>query len=57
LASKKTGFVFRKSAIAASLLDNLSRDPVLKNAVAFLVAVNVSDKVERFNITARKGCK
>ena len=38
----------------ASSLDNLSRDPVIKNAVAFLVDINVSDKVERFNITARK---
>jgi len=38
----------------ASLLDNLSRDPALKDAVAFLVNINVSDKVERFNITARK---
>ena len=38
----------------ASLLDNLSRDPALKEAVAFLVDINVSDKVERFNITARK---
>jgi predicted RNase H-like HicB family nuclease len=38
----------------ASRLDNLSRDPVLKDAVAFLVDINVSDKVERFNITARK---
>jgi predicted RNase H-like HicB family nuclease len=38
----------------ASLLDTLSRDPSLKDAVAFLVDINVSDKVERFNITARK---
>jgi predicted RNase H-like HicB family nuclease len=38
----------------ASCLDNLCRDPVLKDAVAFLVDINVSDKVERFNITARK---
>ena len=38
----------------ASSLDNLSRDPVLKDAIAFLVDVNVSDKVERFNITARR---
>jgi predicted RNase H-like HicB family nuclease len=38
----------------ASCLDNLSRDPVLRDAVAFLVDVHVSDKVERFNITARK---
>ena len=33
----------------ASSLDNLSRDPALKDAVAFLVDINVSDKVERFN--------
>jgi predicted RNase H-like HicB family nuclease len=38
----------------ASLLDNLSRDPALKDAVVCLVDINVSDKVERFNITARK---
>jgi predicted RNase H-like HicB family nuclease len=38
----------------ASCLDNLSRDPVIKDAVAFLVDINVADKVERFNITARK---
>jgi len=38
----------------ASCLDNLSSDPVIKDAVAFLVDINVSDKVERFNITARK---
>jgi predicted RNase H-like HicB family nuclease len=38
----------------ASSLDNLARDPALNNAIAFLVEVNVSDKVERFNITARK---
>jgi predicted RNase H-like HicB family nuclease len=38
----------------ATSLDNLARDPALKNAIAFSVNVNVSDKVERFNITARK---
>jgi predicted RNase H-like HicB family nuclease len=38
----------------ASMLDNLSRDPALKDAIAFLIDVNVADKVERFNITARK---
>ncbi len=38
----------------ASGLDNLSRDSALKEAVAFLVDVKISDKVERFNITARK---
>jgi predicted RNase H-like HicB family nuclease len=38
----------------ASSLDDLSRDPALKDAIAFIVDINVSDKVERFNITARK---
>jgi predicted RNase H-like HicB family nuclease len=38
----------------ASNLDDLVRDPAIKGAIAFLVTVNVSDKVERFNITARK---
>lgn len=38
----------------ASNLDNLTRDKALKDAIAFLVDVNISDKVERFNITARK---
>jgi len=38
----------------ASSLDNLSRDPVLKDAVAFLVDINVSDHVERFNINGPK---
>lgn len=38
----------------ASNLDDLARDPALKSAIAFLVIINVSDKVERFNITARK---
>lgn len=38
----------------ASNLDDLVRDPALKSAIAFLVTINVSDKVERFNITARK---
>jgi predicted RNase H-like HicB family nuclease len=28
-------------------LDGLVRDPALKNAIAFLVTINVSDKVER----------
>ncbi len=35
-------------------LDDLARDPALKSAIAFLVTINVSDKVERFNITARR---
>jgi predicted RNase H-like HicB family nuclease len=38
----------------ASVLDDLARDPTLKGAIAFLVNINVSDRVERFNITARK---
>ena len=38
----------------ASGLDDLARDPALKDAIAFLVNINVSDKVGRFNIAARK---
>jgi predicted RNase H-like HicB family nuclease len=38
----------------ASNLDNLTRDKALKDAIAFLVDVTISDKVGRFNITARK---
>jgi len=38
----------------SSTLDDLAGDDSMKNAVAFLVNVNVADKVERFNITARK---
>jgi predicted RNase H-like HicB family nuclease len=38
----------------ASGLDDLARDPALKGAIAFLVNIHVSDKVERYNITARK---
>jgi predicted RNase H-like HicB family nuclease len=38
----------------ASNLDDLARDPALKRAIAFLVTINISDKVERFNLTARK---
>jgi predicted RNase H-like HicB family nuclease len=37
-----------------STLDQLAEDRALKNAVAFLVDVDTKDKVERFNITARK---
>jgi predicted RNase H-like HicB family nuclease len=37
-----------------STLDLLAEDRALKNAVAFLVNVDVKDRVERFNITARK---
>jgi hypothetical protein len=35
-------------------LSELAGDDSMKNAVAFLVSVNIADKVERFNITARK---
>jgi hypothetical protein len=38
----------------ASSLDALAKDPAMKGAVAFLVSVRVSEKAERFNITARK---
>lgn len=38
----------------ASTLDTLANDPSLKGAVAFLVSVDVAEKVGRFNITARK---
>jgi len=37
-----------------STLDDLASDPALKGAVAFLVNVDVAEKAERFNITARK---
>ena len=37
-----------------STLDQLAEDRALKNAVAFLVNVHAKDRVERFNITARK---
>ena len=37
-----------------STLDQLAVDRPLKNAVAFLVSVDVKDRVERFNITARR---
>jgi predicted RNase H-like HicB family nuclease len=37
-----------------STLDDLARDPGMRNAVAFLVTVDVAEKAERFNITARK---
>jgi predicted RNase H-like HicB family nuclease len=36
-----------------STLDALAKDPVIKDAYAFLVDVNVAEKAERFNITAR----
>ena len=35
-------------------LDDLAADRAIKDAIAFLVEVDVADKVERFNITARK---
>jgi predicted RNase H-like HicB family nuclease len=38
----------------ASALDDLAGDRAMKGAVVFLVRINMSDKVERFNITARK---
>jgi predicted RNase H-like HicB family nuclease len=38
----------------ASTLDALANDPAMKGAVAFLVNVDVAEKAERFNITARK---
>jgi predicted RNase H-like HicB family nuclease len=38
----------------ASALDALANDMAMKGAVAFLVNVDVAEKVGRFNITARK---
>jgi len=38
----------------ASSLDDLAGDRAMKGAVVFLVSIDISDKVERFNITARK---
>jgi len=38
----------------ASTIDDLADDSALKGAVAFLVKVDISEKAERFNITARK---
>ena len=37
-----------------SSLDQLAKDPAMKGAVAFLVTVDITEKSERFNITARK---
>lgn len=37
-----------------STLDRLAEDRAIKKAIAFLVNVDVKDRVERFNITARK---
>lgn len=38
----------------ASTLDDLAGDPAMKGAVAVLVSVDVSEKVVRYNITARR---
>ena len=38
----------------ASTLDDLAGDPALREAVAFLVRIEIADRIERFNITARK---
>ncbi len=35
-------------------LDDLAGNPAMRNAVAFLVSVDVGEKAERFNITARR---
>lgn len=37
-----------------STLDSLAADPARKGAVAFLVSVDVAERVVRYNITARK---
>jgi predicted RNase H-like HicB family nuclease len=37
-----------------STLDQLAGDPAMKRAVAFLVRVDVAEKAERYNITARR---
>ena len=37
-----------------SSLDDLAGDDSMKNAVAFLVSIDIADRVQRFNITARK---
>ncbi len=37
-----------------SSLDQRAKDPAMKGAVAFLVNVDVTQKSERFNITARR---
>lgn len=37
-----------------STLDALARDPAMKGAVAFLVSVEIAERAERFNITARR---
>ena len=38
----------------SSTLDDLAGDPAMKGAVAVLVSVDVSEKVVRYNITARR---
>jgi predicted RNase H-like HicB family nuclease len=38
----------------ASSLDDLANDPGIKDAVAFLVAITVTDAIVRINITARE---
>ena len=38
----------------ASTLDDLAGDPAMKDAVAILVNVDIKEKAERFNITARR---
>ena len=37
-----------------STLDRLAKDPAMKGAVALLVSVNIPERAERFNITARR---
>jgi len=37
-----------------STVDDVAGDPALKGAVAFLVKVDVGERAERFNITARR---
>ncbi|MBI3680836.1 MAG: type II toxin-antitoxin system HicB family antitoxin [Acidobacteria bacterium] len=37
-----------------SILDALANDPARKDAVAFLVNVDIAERAQRFNITARK---
>jgi predicted RNase H-like HicB family nuclease len=44
----------REAIPEPSTLDALAHDPAMKGAVAFLVDVDVGEKAERFNITARR---
>ncbi|HXF26559.1 MAG TPA: type II toxin-antitoxin system HicB family antitoxin, partial [Bryobacteraceae bacterium] len=37
-----------------STLDAVANDPAMKGAVAFLVNIDIAEKAERFNITARR---